>query len=278
MNAPPWLADAQARIRALVTAPEGVAAALRESGDAGGRALAQLVRGDRGLSAVERLGVYANAFFERLRGALAKDFPDLARALGADAFHDLVRVYLMLHPPHRPSIRDAGASLAAFLREDEVAAPFRRRVPCAGELAAFEWAQTEVFDAPDVALLAREDLVRIPPEKWPQLRLETIPALRSLQLAWPVQELAGDAGPAQAAALTSRTAFVRVWRYDERVRWHETSEREHACLALVSGGARFGEVCEELAHHVGDEAAASEAASLLARWIADGCLKTLSRT
>jgi len=276
VNAPPWLADAQARIRALVTAPEGVAAALRESEDADGRALAQLVRGDRGLPAVERLGVYANAFFERLRGALAKDFPDLARALGDDAFHDLVRVYLMLHPPHRPSIRDAGASLAAFLREDEVAAPFRRRLPCAGELAAFEWAQTEVFDAPDAATLAREDLVRIPPQEWPQLWLETIPALRSLQLMWPVQELTGDAGPAAAAALTPRTAFLRVWRYDERVLWRETSDREHACLALVSGGARFGEVCEELAHHVGDEAAASEAADVLARWIADGCLKTLS--
>lgn len=277
MTAPPWLADAQARIRALVTAPEGVAAALRESEDTDGLALAQLVRGDRGLPAVERLGVYANAFFERLRGTLAKDFPELARALGDDAFHDLVRVYLMLHPPHRPSIRDAGASLAAFLREDEVAAPFRRHLPCAGELATFEWAQTEVFDAPDTALLAREDLVRIPPEKWPQLRLETIPGLRSLQLAWPVQELTDGAGPAEAAALMPRTAFLRVWRYDERVSWHETSDREHACLALVSGGARFGEVCEELARHVGDEAAASEAAGLLARWIADGCLRPLSR-
>jgi hypothetical protein len=257
-----------------VTAPEGVAEGLRELEDPDGHELAHLVREDRGLPAVERLGVYANAFFERLRGVLAKDFPALARALGDDAFHDLVRVYLMIHPPHRPSIRDAGAALAAFLRDDEVAAPFRRHLPCAGDLAAFEWVQTEVFDAPDASLLAREDLAAIPPEAWPELSMATIPALRTLQVAWPVQNLDPDACTGDAASLVRGTVFLRVWRYAERVRWREISDREHACLALVSRGARFGEVCEQLACLVGDDAAASEAAWLLGRWVADGCLRT----
>jgi hypothetical protein len=277
VSAPPWLADAQARIRALVTAPEGVAEALRESGDPDARALAQLVRGDRGLSPVARLGVYANAFFERLRGALAKDFPDLARALGDDAFHDLVRVYLMLHPPHRPSIREAGASLAAFLADDEVAAPFRRRLPCAADLAAFEWAQTEAFDAPDAPLLAGETLAAVSPDAWPALRLETIPALRLLRVAWPVQTLADDAGPEAAAALAPRAAFLRVWRREERVRWREIPEREHAALACLLRGDCFGEVCAQIARDVGDEAAATEAAGLLTGWLADGCLRERSR-
>jgi hypothetical protein len=273
MSAPSWLAEAQARIRALVTAPEGVAEGLRELADPDGSGLARLLRGDRGLPAAERLGVYANAYFERLRSALAKDFPDLARALGEDAFHDLVRMYLMLHPPHRPSIRDAGAALAGFLCDDEVAAPFRRRLPCAGALARFEWAQTEVFDAADAPLLAREDLAALPAEAWPALQLETIPALRTLQLAWPVQELGEDAGPTVAAALAPRAVFLRVFRHEERVRWRETSEAEQACLAVVTGGAPFGEMCESLARFAGEQNAAAEAAALLLRWIADGCLR-----
>jgi hypothetical protein len=273
MSAPVSLASAQQRIRALVTAPEGVAEALRETGDPDGQELSRLLRGDRGLSATARLGVYANAFFERLRGALAKDFEDLARALGPDAFHDLVRVYLMLHPPHRPSIRDAGASLARFLAEDEVAAPFRRELPCAPDLAAFEWAQTEVFDASDAALLAREALAEIAPELWPALQLETIPALRLLRLEWPVQELSDEAGPAEARALAPRSALLRVWRHDERVRWRDISAPEHAALLSLANGARFGEVCEHVADTVGAETAPQEAARLLATWLQDGCLR-----
>lgn len=276
MSTQRWLAETQACIRALVTAPEGVAEALRAAGDAEGLALEGLVHGDRGLSAEARLEVYANAYFERLRAALAKDFPDLARALGDDAFHDLVRVYLMLHPPQRPSIRDAGAHLAAFLREDGVAEPFRRRLPCAGDLAAFEWAQTEAFDAPDAALLAAGDLAAIPPDAWAAMRLAPIPALCRVCLTWPVQALGDGAGPAEAAALAPRSTLLRVWRHEERVRWRAISAREDAALALLARGACFGEICEELARSAGDEATAAEAASLLATWIADGCLCALS--
>ena len=273
MRAPQSLAEAQAKIRALVTAPDGVAEALRAAGDPDGVALGRLVRGDRDLSAADRLGVYANAYFERLRGALEKDFADLACALGDDAFHDLVRTYLMIHPPHRPSIRDAGAELARFLRDYEVAAPFRRRLPLAADLAAFEWAQTEVFDAADAEPLARETLAELPADAWALLRLSPVPALRALSLDWPVHELPAGAGPEEAAALAPRPTRLLVWRRDERVRWREISEREHAALARIERGATFGALCGALASEVGDEAAASEAASLLATWLGDGCVR-----
>lgn len=276
MRAPPSLSDAQARIRALVTAPEGVAEALRAQGDPGGVALGRLVRGDRGLPAADRLAVYANAYFERLRGALAKDFADLACALGDDGFHDLVRVYLMIHPPHRPSIRDAGADLARFLRDDEVAAPFRRRLPCAADLATFEWAQTEAFDAHDAEPLAARALAAVPAGEWASLRLSTVPALRTLSLAWPVHELPDGAGPAQAVALAPRPARLLVWRRDERVRWREISEREHAALEQLAHGATFGALCEALARDRGDGNAAAEAAAFLSVWLSDGCLRAIA--
>lgn len=274
MQAPPSLSDAQARIRALVTAPEGAAEALRARGDPGGVALRRLVRGDRGLPAADRLAVYANAYFARLLGALAKDFADLARALGDDAFHDLVRVYLMIHPPHRPSIRDAGADIARFLRDDAVAAPFRRWLPCAADLAAFEWAQTEVFDAADAQALERATLATLPAVAWGALRLSPIPALRHLALDWPVCHLSSEAGPAEAAALLPRPTYLRVWRRDERVLWKEISAREHAALAQLEAGECFGALCEELARHAAEEAAAHEAAGLLAAWLDDGCLRS----
>ena len=273
MQPPPSLAETQRALRALVTAPEGVAEALRADGDPDGVRLAGIVRGDRGLSPTERLGVYARAYFERLRAALAKDFPDLARALGEDAFHDLVRVYLMIHPPHRPSIREAGASLTGFLRDDDVAAPFRRHLPCAPDLAAFEWAQTEVFDAADTEPLSRQTLATLPPEAWPDLRFAPVPALRLLSLEHPVHELSDDAQHAEAMALRRRSTLLCVWRHSERVRFRELSPLEHEALTAVASGARFSDICEIVAANLGEDPAAAEAAALLARWIRDGCLR-----
>lgn len=273
MLPPPSLAETQRLLRALVTAPEGVDEALRAGGDPKGERLAALVRGDRGLAAAERLGVYARAYFERLRAALAKDFPDLAAALGEEAFHDLVRVYLMIHPPQRPSIREAGAFLAGFLREDEVAAPLRRHLPCAPDLAAFEWAQIEAFDAADAASLSRDSLASLPPDEWPQLRLEASPALRLLVLQHPVHALADEAPHAEARALAPRETRICVWRQAERVRFRELAPAEHTALLALSRGARFGEICDGVAGDVGEAAAAAETAAFLARWIADGCLR-----
>ena len=272
MRPPHSLAEIQQVVRRLVTSPEGVAAALAGEGDTGGLRLGAMVRGDRGLSPVERLGVYAHAFFERLRAALGRDFPDLAAALGEDAFHDLVRVYLMIHPPHRPSIRDAGRDLPAFLATDDVAAPFRRRLPCAPDLAAFEWAQTEVFDAPDARPLDRASLANLSPEAWPGLRLSPVPALRLLELRAPVHTLPDGAGPDEAGGLGTRPTRICVWRQDERVRFRELLPPEDEALPAALSGAPFGEVCALVAASVGEEAAAAHAAGFLARWIADGLL------
>lgn len=272
MRAPHSLSSAQERIRALVTAPDGVRAALDAAGDPGGAGLSTLLRGDRGLDAEERLGVYAHAWFERLRVALTKDYPDLACALGDDAFHDLVRVHLLLRPPHRPSIRDAGEGLADLLRTEAVAEPFRRRLPCAADLAAFEWAQTEAFDAADAATLARETLAALAPEAWPSLRLRAVPSLRLLALAHPVHALGDAPTPEAAGALAAEPTLLCVWRQEERVRFRTLSASEHAALEAIAGGAAFGDVCAVVAGHTGAESAPAEAAALLSRWVADGVL------
>src|SRR4029453_357383 len=138
-----------------------------------------LLRGDRGLAPVDRLSVYANAYFGRLCDSLRDDFPALARALGTAAFHDLIKTYLMMHPPTRPSLRHAGAHLAEHLATEPFAAIFTRSCPYAADLARFEWAMTEAFYAEDASVLAREQLTAVAPEEWGNLRFEVS---RSLQL------------------------------------------------------------------------------------------------
>jgi hypothetical protein len=272
----------QQRLRRLITEPEGVEAALAAEGDAEGADLIALVRGDRGLAPADRLAVYANAYFVRLHGCLGADFGALARALGAPAFHDLMKTYLMMHPPTRPSLRHAGAHLPEHLTTEPFATMFGRRCAYAADLARLEWTMTEAFHAEDAPALQREDLAALAPEAWEGLRFETTPSLRLLACAWPVhvvreafdrEEAAGAWD--EAPRLQAESTCVRVWRLDERVRHRAISRLEFEALRAVSAGERFPAICERMVEAVGDVEAAPRAAALLSSWISDGLLARL---
>ncbi len=246
------------------------------TGDAHGAALAALVRGDRGLPPVDRLAVYATAYFARLHDCLGEDFAALARALGPAAFHDLVKTYLMMHPPTQPSLRHAGVQLAQHLTTQPFAEIFSRRCPYAADLARLEWAMTEAFYAADSPVLAREDLGAGAPGGW---TLEPVPSLQLLACAWPVQrvrerferedpELAWDEAP----PLVAEPTCLRVWRIDERVRYRAISGLELAALVAARAGEPFVAICDRLASDVGEAEAARQAAALLSAWVSDGVL------
>jgi len=226
--------------------------------------------------------VYANAYFVRLHDCLREDFAALARALGPAAFHDLVKTYLMMHPPTRPSLRHAGAHLAEHLATEPFAAIFSRRCPYAADLAKLEWAMVEAFTAEDVPVLALEDLATVAPEAWSGLRFETTPALQLLTHAWPVHRVRerfdreeAETAWDEAAPLWAEPTQVRVWRLDERVRYRAIPRLEGEALRAASAGEPFGAICERVAEVVGEAGAAREAAALLSSWISDGLLARL---
>jgi hypothetical protein len=269
----------QRRLWRLITDPDGVDAALAAEGDAGHAGLTEWVRGDRGLAAAERVAVYANAYFARLHDALREDFGALARALGAAAFHDLVKTYLMMHPPTRPSLRDAGAHLAEHLATEPFATIFARRCPYAGDLARLEWALVEAFDAADAAVLAGADLAAVPADAWAELRFRAVPSLRILTCAWPVQRVRERFEREEAEAvwdgapeLVEEPAHLRVWRQDERVHYRAMASLECQALRTAASGEPFGAVCGCVAAETGDAEAAARAAALLASWVSDGLL------
>jgi hypothetical protein len=250
----PQLAAIQQRLWQLITAPDGV-----------GEVPAALLRGDAHAPAAARLSVYANAYFARILGALREDYPALAAALGEAAFHDLATAYLVAHPPERPSLRDAGARVAAFLGGDTPeAAFFRVRWPFAADLAALEWAIVDAFDAPDAPPLSREALAHLAPEAWERLPLRLHPAAALLSLDWPVHRLraAADAGePLPTAGLAPEPTPIYVSRHGERVRFRCVSARDASLLAALREGTTFGALCE----HLGDPADA-------AAWLSESTL------
>jgi len=260
--------------------PEGVRQAIAEGGDG---ELRSLVTSDARLDAVDRLDVYANAYFYRILEVIEQELPALRRALGEDAFHDLVTSYLVVHPSRQPSIRWVARDVPAFLAAHEAVASLRRRFPWSPDLAALEWAMSECFDEANAKYLARGDLASLAADEWSELRLALVPASRRVDLAWPVGQLrlawreedAAGVSPASqpaAVSLAPQRARLVVWRRDDRVSQRALADEEADALDAISGGLSFGALCERVAETLGDAAAPAAAAAWLARWVDDGLL------
>jgi len=235
----------------------------------GGGDVAALVVADAKADASERMDVYFHAYRLRLVEVLSNDYPGVAASAGSEEFDRLARAYLDTNPSEHPSVRWFGRQFAAFLREHE--GPHT----LLADLAAFEWAQGEAFDARDASPLPLEDVARIPGDQWPDMRFTPHPSLRRLDLQWNVGAIAqavddDDALP-EAVRTATTTGWV-LWRSDLVVRWRSLSVDEAVALDAVRTGATFGEVCELLCEHVDPDSAGMHAASLLKRWLNDGLL------
>jgi len=276
------------RLSQIICTPEGVEAAVAAEPGDGAVTLDHLLRGDRGIPAAERLSVYAHAWFARLHDALLGDFGALAEALGPDAFHDLVKTYLSMHPPTRASLRHAGSDLALHLSTEPFASIFARRCPFAADLARLEWAIAEAFFAADSPILRPGDLARLSTADWSALRFETIPALALLRVDWPVErvracfEVGGAPTGSPAPPLERAPTILCVWRRRERVRYRAIESAEALALDAAIAGEDFSTICDRAAgdgdgkgegdDERGESEAAPRAARMLARWLDDEIL------
>jgi len=168
-----WLAAHIVRARDLVKDPEAIAGAD-----------ARLASNDR-LTRVEQLEIYREQFWLRHTAALLEDFPGLAGILGQAEWERLAESYLAAHPCKSFSLRDLGASLP-----DHIATlPDLPHPVLCHDMARLEWGYVEIFDAADVPPLDGDKLARIPAEDWARAQIAFNPALRLLQVTYPVVAL-----------------------------------------------------------------------------------------
>ncbi len=231
-------------------------------------AFVRMVRGYDDSDRKTRIGVYADAYFLRLRDVLREDFPRVAALVGLAQFDEVVRGYLEAFPSRWPSVRHLGHALSEFLRH-------RTDTPkCLADLAQLEWARIEVFDAPDAECVTIEDFISVPADAWPTLHFSAIPAFKTLRAHYPVHHLwSGGRSLEVTAAKTS----LRVWRANDcRVFHAPMDERESAALTKMISGEPFATICETFAD-LPEAGAAQESAALLVRWIEDGIIHRIDQ-
>ncbi|MBX3500491.1 MAG: putative DNA-binding domain-containing protein [Alphaproteobacteria bacterium] len=221
------------------------------------------------------LAVYRDAYALRLIEALTTDYPGLLAMAGPAEFDMMARAYIAAHPSTQPSVRWFGRDLADFLA---ATSPFSA-TPAAADMARFEWALGEAYDAADAEPLSFEQLAAAPPQAWESLRLSFVPSLRRLSLTHQAPQAfqhrdAVAPGELDVPAEEGAVDWL-IWRPSAGAdaQFRSMSPDEARALDTMRGGTTFPMMCAALAREAGaEEAAAERAAGLLRAWLDGGLI------
>lgn len=220
-------------------------------------------------SAAERFGVYAEAYRLRLIEALAADYPALKEWLGDEAFDRLGRTYSDACLSVHFSIRWFGSRLPRFLAES---ASYDSQ-PHLQELAAFEWALSEAFDAADGSAATQEQMAALDPALWPMLVLRFHPSLRCIDLSYNTpsrwQALNRKEPPPDLETHSERQPWV-VWRRDLKIFFRSMPKPEAWALNAFRQQRCFAGVCEGLCEWLDEAQVAASVAGYLQTWLREG--------
>lgn len=242
-------------LQAVITHPGGAAEgvdsdAARQELPVSAGEVERVVLPSSQLTSLERLEIYAGAYYARLVECFRDEFPALRYALEDETFDAFVLGYLQTYPSRSYTLGNLSADFSRFLDET-------RPVADDGEPGETEWADflvdlatverlySDVFDGPgdeQVPALDLDALARISPERWGDVVLLPAASLRLVKLRSPVHEFISAVRHGQEAMPPSRApTWLAVWRRDYAVRRDALTERQHALLASVVEGRTLAE-------------------------------------
>ena len=206
-------------------------------------ALATLVV-SRGISPIERAGIYRNNTRETFLGAMHAGFPAFERLVSNDVFRSLVEDYRRQHPSRSGNLQHVGTEFGLF-----VASRFQgTQFEYLADVAAIEWAYQEVLVAAAPPAFELADLGSVSPEDYGLLRLKLNPAARLLASRFPLARIwranrteTLDASPID---LTAGADSLLLLRRELDVEIHRLSAAEFTFLRTLSAGDTLGDALE----------------------------------
>lgn len=178
---------------------------------ASGRVVAANAR----MTPAAQLQVYGDGWYARLLDVMRAEFPCVEHLLGAQRFRQVVLRYAIACPSRHTNLNRFGARFPAFLRRTRGARP-----ALAADMARFERAMAEAFDAPSCTPLAADALQAVPQDRWGETCFTMNPSLRVLPCRYAVDAVhAAYTAGRVVRSERPRRCHVAVWCRDERVHW-----------------------------------------------------------
>ena len=238
----------------------------------GSDAFQAAVRDTKKADRVTLLDVYRDGYALRLIEVLTNDYPGLMAMAGPADFDHVARAYIAAHPSRHPSVRWFGRDLADFMAKT---APYDK-APAAVEMVRFEWTLGETFDAADVAPIAADVLLALPPEAWETLTFTALPSLHRRTFAFEVAQAWQRRDEVEPGNLevgrADEPVTWAIWRPERISSFRSLEPDEAAMLDALVRGLSFPDLCETLAAHVDEEQVPARASGLLRSWVDQGMI------
>jgi hypothetical protein len=214
-----------------------------------------------------RLGIYQENYFIRLIDALGCDYPALYQVIGEDLFQQLAKQYVVQFPSHEYSLRGYGAQFADFIAQKS-----DKDQAYLAELARFELALVNAFDAEDRKPFDESALYKIPAEKWFNLIIDFHPSLQVMPLYWNTatfwKSLHLKQSPKHEKYLKPQAWMIWRWQYDNH--FIRLTQSEAWAIQAAQNKLPFGEICQGLRCWVPQKKVILFATQLLKVWLQRG--------
>jgi hypothetical protein len=184
-----------------------------------------------GLAIPERLHVHHSHFWTKMREFVPKVQPLLAKLLPADELDEVIRRFIVAYPPRLVIANGVCAQLAEFLR---TTAPWSAW-PILGELAALDYARTQIAANAEEIAVTSAKLAALPPEVVAPIRFRLKKRAALVTMAYRF-ELARIHLLARATPLDAEPTHALIYMVDRRFATLVLDPRGYRALApLVSG-------------------------------------------
>jgi hypothetical protein len=238
----------------------------------------EIVMPSRALTGIERLEIYANAYYARLLECLREEFPGVRHAAGDAAFDAFAMGYLQECPSTSYTLSQLGGGFPKYLAatrpgrtlcdDDE---PFAAWTEFLVDLATLERVYSEVFDGPGIegqTLMDAAELAAISPDGWVNARLVPVCCLRLIPLRFPVHEYLAALKLKQEPSLPQPAeTYLAVTRRDYVIRRIPLARPQFGLLTALVNGTPVGDAITQVAQEFGGRM--DELTGSLRHWFTD---------
>lgn len=260
-------------MQAVFTHPDGAEAGLQSTQakacyPAGSEALDELVLPSKNLTAIERVSIYANMYYWRLIDILADDFPTVHHLLGTEQFAIVVKEFLEKHPSTSYTLNLLGGKFPQYIKAEAGDLPQRDFIAA---VATVERAIEDIFDEKFAEPVSLDELGSLMQEELVDIQLQLIPALRLLELDYPVNEYITAVRESRHMDIPlPAKSYVAVYRSNYRPLRVDLEPQQYALLLSLQQGESLLEALESCMAADDTGSLATSLEGWFRDWSADG--------
>lgn len=241
----------------------------------GQNGLQTLFSAPAGLSRQAALGIYHNAYHQRLLHIAGELYPGLQRTLDSETFEALWLDYFQQFPPEPGPVSTLGRHLPGFLSDH----PVYRDLPALLDIARLENHFIALFEQPDEPVYRRAQLETLPPDQWSATRWQVRQDWTLMQSRFDLQgywerlrehfaDPAAEPGSAPfGVPALDAPGWLLIHRQGGSMQLRRVTGPMAVFLEGLRAGLDFADLCRELASHYPDRDIAALGLALLLQTI-----------